>query len=119
MGSRSKRPPSLRDIAHEENASPDQIMASALALYAALPAVVRSAIVDTLRSPDPGAHASLIDDLARTIVAHEMRQRRDTIRRRVDRGELSPLGDLSDEEIGAEAVRLVKESRRRRAASRE
>ncbi len=55
--------------------------------------------------------------LVRTLVIHEMRQRRESIRQRVARGKLPALPDLSGEEMGTEAVRLVKELRRRRAAS--
>jgi hypothetical protein len=119
MSSRLKEESSLAELARQENASPEQILASALALYAALPAAVRSGVLDSLRSPDPGAHTRLINELARALAVHEMRQRRESIRQRVARGELPALPDLPDEEIGAEAVALVKESRRRRAAPTE
>jgi hypothetical protein len=119
MSTQPDRSPSLSDLAREQDASAEQIVASAVALYAALPPAVRSAMIDALRSPVPGAHATLINELVRTVVIHEMRQRREAVRERVNRGEIPALPDLSDEELGAEAVRLVKESRRRRAATRE
>ncbi len=108
---------SVAELAHQEGASPEQIMASALALYAALPPTVRAATLEALRSPDPAAHAALTNELVRAVVVHEMRQRRAAIGQRVASGETPALPDLSDEEMGAEAVRLVKESRQRRAAS--
>lgn len=115
MNAQPSRPPSIADLAREENASPEQIVESAVALYAALPPAVRSAVLDALRSPVPGDQASLVQDLVRTVVSHEMRQRRGSVRERVRRGEIPALPDMSDEEMGEEAVRLVKESRRRRA----
>jgi hypothetical protein len=57
MSSQSKRRSSLAELAHEENALPEQIMASALALYAALPAAVCSA--HRIRAPMPVWSTSL------------------------------------------------------------
>lgn len=74
--------------------------------------------LNALHSPDSSAAHAFIDELVRKIVIHEMRPRRDSIRHRVGRGELPALPDLSDEQMGVEAVRLVKESRRHRATSR-
>ena len=105
--------PSVTELAREENATPEQIVASAVTLYAALPPVVRASLLDALRS---GAAGDLANELTRTAVIHEMRQRREAIRERIRRGELDGLPDLTDEEMGEEAVCLVKESRRRRAA---
>jgi hypothetical protein len=76
-------------------------------------------MINALQSPVTGSHASLVNELVRTAVIHELRQRRQAVRDRVARAELQPLPDLSDEEMGAEAVRLVKESRRRRAGDHE
>lgn len=117
MSAVAKSQRTVAELAREENASPEQIMASALALYAALPPAVRSATIEALRSADPAAHATLVNELVRAVVVHELRNRRAGIRRRVAVGELSALPDLSDEEMGAEAVRLVKESRERRAGA--
>lgn len=117
MSASAQAQPSVAELAREEGASPEQIMASALALYAALPPAVRSAAIDALRSPDPAAHSTLVNELVRAIVAHELRHRREVVRRRVAAGEIPELPNLSDDEIGAEAVRLVKESRQRRAAA--
>lgn len=115
MSTAPTQSPSVTELAREENATPEQIVASAVTLYAALPPVVRASLLDALRS---GAVGALANELARTAVIHEMRQRRDATRERVSRGELEGLPDLTDEEMGEEAVRLVKESRRRRAAMR-
>lgn len=115
MSTSAHSEPDVAELAREDNAPPEQIMASALALYAALPPAVRSATLDALRSPDPGARPALIDELVRTVVAHQLRQRRAAIRQRVAAGEVPALPELSEEEMGAEAVRLVKESRERRA----
>ncbi|HEX5724447.1 MAG TPA: hypothetical protein VFX98_03225 [Longimicrobiaceae bacterium] len=109
--------PTAAALAREEETSAEQILASALALYAALPPAVRSATIEALRSSDPTAHATLVHELVRTVVMYELRQRREAIRERTGVGELPALPDLSDEEMGAEAVRLVKESRRRRTGS--
>jgi hypothetical protein len=116
MNSQPASPPSVEDLAREENATPEQIVASAVALYAALPPAVRTSMLDALST---GGHGSLANELVRATVVHEFRQRRQALRDRVAAGELEALPDMSDEEMGAEAVRLVKESRRRRAASLE
>jgi hypothetical protein len=116
MNSQPASSPSVADLAREENATPEQIVASALVLYAALPPAVRASMLDALGT---GAQGSLASELVRTAVVHEFRQRRKARRDRVAAGELEALPDLTDEEMGAEAVRLVKDSRRRRATSRE
>ena len=108
--------PSVADLAREDNATPEQIVASAVTLYAAMPPAVRASMLDALTS---GGQASLASELVRTAIVHEFRQRRQAQRDRIAAGDLEPLPDMTDEEMGAEAVRLVKESRRRRAGSRE
>lgn len=117
MTTQPNRSPSVAELAREDDATPEQIVASAVALYAALPPAVRASMIEALRSPVVGAQASLINELVRAAVIHEMRQRRGAVRERTARGEVEGLPDLSDEEMGAEAVRLVKESRRRRGAA--
>ena len=110
--------PSVAELARQENVSPEQIMANALALYAALPPAVRASTLDALQSADPAAHGELIQDLVRTAVVHEIRRRREERRRQVLAGERPGRPTMSDEELGAEAVRLVKASRERRAQLR-
>jgi len=68
--------PSVTELAREENATPEQIVASAVTLYAALPPVVRASLLDALRS---GAAGDLANELTRTAVIHEMRQRREAM----------------------------------------
>lgn len=115
MATPQPQSPSVDDLAHEENSTPEQIVASAVALYAALPPVVRASLLDALRT---GGSTELANELARTAVIFEMRQRRAAMRERISRGEMEGLPDLTDEEMGDEAVRLVKESRHRRAVLR-
>jgi hypothetical protein len=108
----------LSDLTQADQASPEEILANALQLYAALPPAARAATLDALRSPDPAAYGSLVRELVRTILSFQLKQRREYIRDQVLRGALPAVPDMSDEEAGAEAVRLIEESRERRAAAR-
>lgn len=54
-------------------------------------------------------------DPERTLVSAALNQRRQAIRQLVTSGEIPGLPALSDAEAGAEAVRLVEESRVQRA----
>lgn len=117
MPASSHMAPSVADIAREESASPEQVMASALAFYSAIPRPIRSTALSLLQSSDAAAHTALVNEMVRTLVSFELNQRRQTIRQLVTSGKLPSLPALSDADAGAEAVRLVEESRARRAAA--
>lgn len=111
----------LRNLSEESHAPPEEIIASALALYAALPAPARTAALEALRSPDPAAHTELVREIARAVAAHQLQARRAAIIRAANGGVMPPEApiDLAEDTAqGDEAVRLVKESRELRAGLR-
>lgn len=57
------------------------------------------------------------DEAARQEAIERQRQRRQEVRRQVEAGLTPALPDMTDEELGEEAVRLVKQSRRKRMRS--
>jgi hypothetical protein len=106
------------EIAQEESASPEQVVASALAFYSALPRPLRTAALARLQVKDAGAHAALVNELVRALVGFELRERRENIHRLAASGEIAGLPAMSDEAAGEEAVRLVEESRAGRTPAR-
>jgi uncharacterized protein (DUF433 family) len=62
---------------------------------------------------DDGSEIAHTQDVRQAAIEQQKR-RREEIRRRVARGEIPALPDLTDEEAGAEAVELVRASRQKR-----
>jgi len=56
------------------------------------------------------------EEARRAAIARARRDRAD-VRREIEAGQRPTLPDLTDDEVGAEAVRLVKQSRRKRGAA--
>lgn len=111
----------LHTLVETDQAPPEQILANAMQLYAALPPAARTALLDTLRSPDPAAHTALTREIVRTVLAFQLKTRRDALIRDGNGGQMpdeAPLDLEEDAALGDEAVRLVKESRELRAAQR-
>lgn len=120
----------LHELASEEQAPAEQILANALELYAAIPSVARAATLRALRATAPEAHGDLAQEVSRAILAFRLQQRRAAAVRRIERRSAAgtseeaivstppaPLTLEEDAALGAEAVRLVKESRERRAGT--
>lgn len=108
-------------LVEEDQAPPEQILANALEFYTAIPAPARAAALDALRSPDPGAHAALVREIMRTVIAFQLQTRRADLIRNANGGVMPPEEPIDldeDEQLGQEAVRLVKESREYRAKLR-
>jgi hypothetical protein len=74
----------------------------------------RAAARECLRPIEAAQEEVMARKGVRQRVAEQLRKQREEIRQQVARGELPALPNLSDEEAGEEAIRLVKESRRQR-----
>ncbi len=108
----------VRELAEEDQAPAEQILANALQLYAALPAQARAATLAALRSPDPAAHGRLIREVVRTILKVQLQEHRESMLRAAGSDDLpseSPVDLAADEAFGQETVELIKQSRERRA----
>ena len=111
-----------RTVAKDAEPTPEQILADALALYAALPEQVRASTIEALRSSDPAAHASLIRQIVRAIAGWHLERRRLGVVResmREDEAEVVHVDLDEDRRLGEEAVRMVRESREYRAGLRQ
>lgn len=108
----------LHDLAQEDQAPAEQILANALQLYAAIPGPARAATLRALRATDPAAQPALAREVVRTIVAFQLQERRAAAIRNANGGTL-PTAErfdaAEDEALGAEAVARIKASRERRA----
>jgi len=107
----------LRELAQEDHAPAEQILANALQFYAALPAEARQASLAAMRSADPAAHTRLVRELVRTVLKVQLEEQRDQMLRAAHGGELPPEAPLeleADEAYGQETMNLIRHAREQR-----
>lgn len=92
----------LQELAEQEHAPAEQIVASALELYAALPAA-RRATRQALRTTAPTADALLAPEVSRAVIGVQLQQRRAAALRRIDQRTVYTTGGAAPDAPGRAA----------------